>query len=139
MTDAEAATSRQVGFNCFLCAACCGMYATVEGNTITKVVADRDHPASHGYSCEKGRNIARVHHAENRLDRPRIDGAEVEWTAFVDELATKLQRLKDEHGPETFSVNELFSMHTFFGMVGTKSLYSALTLDVAPLSGLPSW
>ncbi len=133
---------QQVRFNCFLCAACCGMYATVEGDQITTVVADRDHPASHGYSCTKGRNIPHVHHAAHRIDRPRIGGVEVEWTEFLDDLATKLQRLKDEHGPNsiakfsgtgTFSVNELFAMHTFFGMVGTKSLYSSLTLDVAPL------
>jgi anaerobic selenocysteine-containing dehydrogenase len=142
MTDDKATAPRQVRFNCFLCASCCGMYATVEGDMITKVVADRDHPASHGYSCKKGRNIPQVHHAAHRIDRPRIDGVDVDWTEFLDDLATKLQRLKDEYGPDsiakfsgtgTFAVNELFAMHTFFGMLGTKSLYSALTLDVAPL------
>lgn len=141
MSD-ETAAPHQVRFNCFLCAACCGMYATVEGDQIKKVVADRDHPVSHGYSCPKGRNIPQIHHAAHRIDRPRVDGVEVEWGDFYDDLATKLKRLRDEHGPDsiakfsgtgTFSVNELFAMHTFFGMVGTKSLYSALTLDVAPL------
>ncbi len=118
------------------------MHATVEGDRITKVVADPNHPVSQGYSCKKGRNIPQVHHAAHRIDRPRIDGVEVGWTTFLDDLATKLQSLKDVHGADsiakfsgtgTFSVNELFAMHTFFGMIGTKSLYSALTLDVAPL------
>lgn len=142
MIDEKGTAPPQLRFNCFLCASCCGMYATVEGDRITKVVADRDHPASHGYSCKKGRNIPQVHHAAHRIDRPRVDGVEVEWIAFLDDLAAKLQSLKDEYGPDsiakfsgtgTFSVNELFAMHTFFGMLGTKSLYSALTLDVAPL------
>lgn len=118
------------------------MYATVEGDQIIKVVADRDHPVSRGYSCKKGRNIPQVHHAAHRIDRPRINRVEVEWIDFYDDLATRLQRLRDEYGPDsiakfsgtgTFSVNELFAMQTFFGMVGTRSLYSALTLDVAPL------
>ncbi len=141
-TDNSETAPNEVRFNCFLCAACCGMYATILGDRITKVVADRDHPASHGYSCKKGRNIPQVHHAAHRIDRPRIGGVEVEWTEFLDDLATKLHRLKDEYGPDsiakfsgtgTFSVNELFAMHTFFGLIGTKSLYSSLTLDVAPL------
>ncbi|MCF6387435.1 molybdopterin-dependent oxidoreductase [Mycobacterium sp. MBM] len=134
--------SRRVRFNCFLCASCCGMYATVEGDRITGVTADRDHPVSRGYSCTKGRNIPQVHHAPHRLNRPRISGVEVEWPEFLDDLAGRLKALRDEFGPDsiakfsgtgTFAVNELFAMHTFFGMIGTKSLYSALTLDVAPL------
>jgi len=138
----DAQTTRQVRFNCFLCACCCGMYATVEGDRITKVVADREHPVSHGYSCAKGRNIPQVHHAPHRVNRPRIGGIEVEWADFLDDLAARLAALRDEYGPDsiakfsgtgTFAVNELFSMHTFFGMLGTRSLYSALTLDVAPL------
>lgn len=142
MIDEKATAPAQVRFNCFLCASCCGMYATVEGDQITKVVADRDHPVSRGYSCKKGRSIPQVHHAAHRIDRPRLNGVDVDWSVFYDDLATKLQRLKSEYGPDsiakfsgtgTFSVNELFAMHTFFGMVGSRSLYSALTLDVAPL------
>lgn len=141
MSDADRPPCR-VRFNCLLCASCCGMYATVEGDRITKVVGDRDHPVSRGYSCTKGRNIPQVHHAPHRLNRPRVCGVEVEWPEFLDDLAGRLTALRDEYGPDsiakfsgtgTFAVNELFAMHTFFGMVGTKSLYSALTLDVAPL------
>lgn len=135
-------SSREVRFNCFLCASCCGMYATVEGDRITKVVADKNHPVSHGYSCAKGRGIPAVHHSRHRLNRPRVAGVETEWPEFLDDLAAKLVALRDQYGPDciakfsgtgTFAVNELFAMHVFFRSLGTRSLYSALTLDVAPL------
>lgn len=141
MVDETATAPRQVRFICFLCGASCGLCATVDGDRITKVVADRDHPATRGYSCTKGRSIPEVHHAPNRLDRPRLDGRDVEWPVLLDDLAGKLQSLKAEHGPDSiarffgtgfFFINEAFGAATFFGALGTQQLYGAMTLDTAP-------
>ena len=90
--------STVVSFNCELCGAICGMRATVEGERIAKVIADRDHPASRGYSCVKGRAIAERHHGVDRLDRPSIRGKEVSWELLLDDLAARLQGVLDDGG-----------------------------------------
>ena len=51
---------------CVLCSANCGIEVRIDGREITRVRGDKDHPASKGYTCEKG---LRVNHYQNGRDR----------------------------------------------------------------------
>jgi anaerobic selenocysteine-containing dehydrogenase len=130
---------RDVRFNCLLCGAVCAMVATVEDERIVKVRGDRDDPVSRGYSCAKGRAIAAQHHAEHRLDRPRVRGEEVAWPVLLDDLATRLQRLTTAGGPDRVAsfggtafidAASLFAAPRFLAGIGTRQIYSPMMLDV---------
>jgi anaerobic selenocysteine-containing dehydrogenase len=117
------------------------MVATVDGDRIVKVVGDRGHPASRGYTCAKGRAIVTQHHSPHRLDRPRLHGEEVSWEVLLDDLAGRVQALIADGGPDriaryagtgmTWDVG-MFAARRLLRGLGTKQLYSAKTLDSAP-------
>ena len=51
------ANSQQEGWHktaCVLCSINCGIEVKTEGREIVRVRGDKSHPASQGYTCEKG-------------------------------------------------------------------------------------
>jgi anaerobic selenocysteine-containing dehydrogenase len=120
------------------------MVATVEGDRILGVAADRGHPVSGGYSCPKGRAIAEQHHSAARVDRSRLLGSAVPPDVVLDDLAAGLRRLVAKHGPDalaryggtglTWDVPGRVCLSRLFGGLGSAQAYSALTLDVAPMA-----
>ena len=93
---------------CRICTTVCGILVDVDGDTVVDVRGDRDHPRSKGYTCPKGRALAKMHHHPNRLDRPmmRVDGALVPttWQECLDDLGERLRRVIDRHGPESVGI-----------------------------------
>ncbi|MDE2404260.1 MAG: molybdopterin-dependent oxidoreductase [Sphingomonadales bacterium] len=93
----------KVRSHCRICTNQCGIVLDVEGDRITRVRGDFDHPLSKGYTCPKGRAIDRLHHHPDAILAPmlRRDGALVEsgWDAVLDDLAAGLRRVVDAHGP----------------------------------------
>lgn len=57
---------------CRQCLAVCGLIVTVEGDGITAVRGDPDHPVTRGYTCAKGRALGEMHHAPDRLNEPLL-------------------------------------------------------------------
>jgi anaerobic selenocysteine-containing dehydrogenase len=120
------------------------MVATVEGDRIVGVAADRGHPVSGGYSCPKGRAIAEQHHSPARVDRSRLFGSAVASEVVLDDLAARLRGLLAEHGPDvvaryggtglTWDVPGRSCLSRLFNGLGSAQAYSALTLDVAPMA-----
>jgi anaerobic selenocysteine-containing dehydrogenase len=92
---------------CVLCAQNCGIEVLVEGNTIKKVFPDKDNPRSRGYVCRKGLNVASHHHHADRLTHPlkRVgDGfVRISWDQALEEIAGKIEKIRDEHGPRAFA------------------------------------
>jgi anaerobic selenocysteine-containing dehydrogenase len=99
---------------CRCCPAGCGIVVTTDADDrVVGVRGDRDHPLSHGYTCPKARALPDFHHHPDRLDRPTLadgmgdrlgagDGlGEAGWTAALDDLAGRLGRLVDAHGPDS--------------------------------------
>lgn len=149
---AEAAPDlRQERTFCRFCIALCGLRVTVQGERVVRVEGDRDDPLSAGYSCEKGRALAAWHHAPHRLDHPlvRLDGTlrRATWTAALDDLSERLQRIVSESGPSAvgayLATGAVFDAagHRFasrwLDATGSTSHYSAGSID-SPAKALVS-
>jgi anaerobic selenocysteine-containing dehydrogenase len=93
--------------SCVLCAQNCGLEVRVEANRIVKVRPDKENPRSEGYACRKGLNVAYYQHHAQRLTRPlkRVGGSfsEIPWEQALDEIASRLIRIVDDHGPRSFA------------------------------------
>ena len=130
---------------CRICAPCCGVLVTVDGDRVTAVRGDPDHPVSRGYVCPKGRALGELHHDPRRIDRPMLrTGSELEavsWDVALDDLARRISRAVDEHGPDAFavyvgtpSIKETAAapvLHSLCRRLGTRSRYSSITVDIA--------
>lgn len=87
----------------------CSVLAHVEGNTVTKVVGNPEHPITKGFLCAKGSKLKDRTHAPDRVFYPlrRIGpkGAgefeRISWDEALQTVATKLQAAAAEHGPST--------------------------------------
>jgi anaerobic selenocysteine-containing dehydrogenase len=128
-----------VATNCKSCPAGCGIIVEVDDRRVISVRGDRSHPVSRGYTCAKGRALPWFHHRPDRLDRPVLDGAPVDWSRCLDDLAGRLQRIMAEHGGDRIGVygggqDSLGSFATdrFMKAIGSQQIYSGVTVDVAP-------
>jgi anaerobic selenocysteine-containing dehydrogenase len=125
---------------CRVCTSVCGILVDVEGDEVLRVHGDHDHPFSKGYTCGKGRALPQLHHHPDRLERPRmrVDGQlqDTSWDTCLDDLATRLRAIIDEHGPQAvgfyFSTMESagFRMaEALHAAIGTSAKFSPLTID----------
>ncbi len=55
---------------CRICEPLCGMVATVEEGSVTKLRPDPDNPLSRGYACPKGIAMAEVQNDPDRVLHP---------------------------------------------------------------------
>jgi anaerobic selenocysteine-containing dehydrogenase len=128
---------------CRICAAACGILVTVEDGTVTKVRGDPDHPASRGYVCPKGRALPAWHHHPDRLDHPRVDGARATWDEALTDLAGRLGTTVADHGADALGLYLATGMAydaggqvtapTWLALLGSRSFYTAATVDNAPV------
>jgi len=110
--------SKWVATDCTICYHSCGMNVLVEEGRITKVQGLKEHPLNRGRLCPKGaRAIELVYHPD-RLKYPlkKVNGEwkRISWDVALTEIADKLQRLKNEFGPEVLSI--------FSGSIGVENL-----------------
>jgi anaerobic selenocysteine-containing dehydrogenase len=140
MSEHEMRTVRSF---CRICTSVCGILVDVAGDEVVRVRGDPDHPFSNGYTCAKGRALPQMHHHPERLERPLLRIADrlqpTMWDTCLDDLATRLRAIIDDHGPEAIGV--------FFGSgvgmdaagyrtaealhaaLGTPARFSPLTID----------
>ncbi len=88
---------------CVLCSANCGIEVRIDGREITRVRGDKEHPASKGYTCEKGLRVNHYQNGRDRLTAPmkRLgDGTytEIGWDQAIREVADRLVGIRDTHG-----------------------------------------
>ena len=88
---------------CILCSANCGVEVRTEGHAIVRVRGDKAHPASKGYTCEKGLRIGHYQSDPQRLTRPmrrRADGTfeAIDWDTAIAEVAARFKDVIAEHG-----------------------------------------
>lgn len=131
---------------CRLCEVNCGLEATVDAEgLLSRLEPDRDHPISKGFACHKGLLAREIHADPDRANHPQrrtSQGfARVEWEEAIDEIATRLKTIVEEHGPEAVAVyignpsafNALGSMVAgmFAAAIGGGRLFNAGTQDCA--------
>ena len=128
---------------CRICTAQCGLLIAVEEGRITRIRGDANHPASHGYTCPKGRSLADFHHGPHRLTHPRLRGKDASWPEVLDDLAAAVTGVSARHGVGAIGVYSsmgaafesagLLVQHRLFGALGVQQRYSALMYDCGPL------
>jgi anaerobic selenocysteine-containing dehydrogenase len=91
---------------CIICALNCGLEVQTEGTHIIRIRADKAHPISHGYLCEKAQRMDYYQNGADRLSSPmrrRADGSyeAIDWDTAIAEIAEKFTALKVKHGGES--------------------------------------
>jgi anaerobic selenocysteine-containing dehydrogenase len=136
---------------CNLCFVNCGIKVQVGGDDdrqITKVLGDKEHPASEGYICNKATRINHYQNDTNRLTSPmrrRDDGSyeAISWDTAISEISEKLSRVKKTYGGERITFyggggqgNHLCGAYgkALMGALGIKYRSGALAQEKTGLS-----
>jgi anaerobic selenocysteine-containing dehydrogenase len=129
---------------CVMCAVGCGLEVRVENNRIVKVRPDKESPISEGYVCRKGMNIAYHEHNADRLLNPmkKVGGKfeRISWDQAIAEIAEKLKKILQEHGPRSlasvigaseFNFYPTRFLAGFVQALGSRYQYSAANQEFA--------
>ena len=103
MTYKPSVATSTVLTTCPYCGVGCGVRAKVADEQIIAVSGDPQHPANLGKLCVKGAALAQTMGTHGRLLQPRIEGREVGWDDAVDEVASRLTRIRQQHGPSAIA------------------------------------
>ncbi len=123
----------------FDCPDACGLLVDVEGDRVTKVRGDPDHPSSQGSLCPKVNGYERSVHAPGRLLAPMLrDGPKgegrfrtVSWDEAIDRVVAGLKSAAERHGSEsilpysyagTMGLVQRNASHAFFHALGASRL-----------------
>ena len=131
---------------CPLCEASCGLEVEIDSNRIVSVMGDALDPMSRGHVCAKAHALADIHNDPDRVTSPmRRHGTawqEVSWEEALDEVADRLHSVRTRHGrnavglyfgnPTAHSHTALLYGATLLGALGTRSYYTANSLDGLP-------
>ncbi len=95
---------------CPVCGSACHVIAHLDGGKVVKVVPDGESVL--GHLCVRGANAVDYHHHERRLNHPlkRVGARgeakweKISWDQAMDEIAAKLEGIRDKYGPEAVLV-----------------------------------
>jgi assimilatory nitrate reductase catalytic subunit len=125
---------------CPYCGVGCGVVITSEGDRITGVRGDPDHPANFGRLCTKGSTLhltaAPMHQAARLLHPMRRDARggptrRIGWDEALDLATTEFDRIAGQHGPDAvgFYVSGQLLTEDYYvfnklakGLVGTNNI-----------------
>ncbi len=131
---------------CNLCEAMCGLRIEVKGREVGRIEGDPEDPYSHGALCPKAVALGEIQHDPDRLTRPLRkrggDWEEIGWEDALGETAERVAGLQRRHGddavalyignPSAHSLGILFGLTPFGMALGSRSRYSASSLDQNP-------
>src|ERR1700759_3356410 len=91
---------------CILCECNCGIEVELDGRRLARIRGDKEHPGSHGYTCNKAMRLDHYKNRRPRLTTPlrrRPDGSfeEIDWDTAIREVAERCASIRDAHGGET--------------------------------------
>ena len=93
---------------CRICEAACGRVAEVDGGQLVSLRPDPEQVVSRGFACAKGTRFAAVHHSPDRVNEPLVRQrgrlVPTSWDSAIADAATRIKRLRDEHGPHAVGV-----------------------------------
>ena len=97
-------SDRQIHGICRLCASGCGLSARVVDSRVVKLDGNPFHPNNQGKLCPKGQAGLQVLYDPDRIKGPmrRVEGGwrQVSWSEALNEIADRLQALRDSGHPE---------------------------------------
>ncbi len=120
------------------------MIATVEDGEMVALKADKDHPISKGFVCNKGIYGLDIHNDPDRLRYPlrRTANGEferIDWDTALTEIAARFAAIIDDHGtsaiaayqgnPSAFNTLLGPSFRSFAGQMGLRKFFSSGTQD----------
>ena len=122
---------------CPYCGVGCGVLAKTDGQRITEVRGDPEHPANFGRLCTKGSTLhltttpyGRALHPEMRTSRLN-DRKRVSWNVVLDTLADKFAKTIEKYGPDSvgFYISGQLLTEDYYvfnklakGLIGTNNL-----------------
>lgn len=129
--------------HCRICTVQCGIVVDLEDGRVARVRGDFDHPLTRGYTCPKGRALPGLHHHPDAILRPMLRSgdrlADSDWDTCLDDLAARLRRVIDEHGPQSVAMNFGSGLgmdaagyrmaEAFHAALGRPPKFSPLTID----------
>ncbi len=139
-------TSTEKRTFCRVCEPACGLIATVENEQLVALRADREHPISKGFVCNKGIYGLDVHNDPDRLRVPlkRVGPGEfqaVTWDQALEEISTRLGAIQARSGnsalasysgnPGAFNSLQGPSQGSFLLQAGVQKFFSSGTQDCA--------
>ena len=115
---------------CRTCMVSCGVFMEIENGRVVSLIGDKDDPASHGYTCAKGRDIVTQLYGENRLLRPlrKTKQGRFEPTSpetAIAEIADRLGAIVAEHGPSSVALyNGTYALAPPGGMLAGSFMHA---------------
>ncbi len=96
-----------VATTCGYCGVGCRLDAHVADGELLSITPSREGPANRGHACLKGRFAHRFVSSPDRLTKPLIRSGsemrEASWEEAIETIATRLQAIRDEHGPDAIA------------------------------------
>lgn len=84
---------------CAYCGVGCGVRMQQQAGSFT-ASGDPDHPANYGRLCVKGSALGETLDLQGRLLHPEINRQQVSWPEALDAVATGLQTIIQQYGPQ---------------------------------------
>ncbi len=92
---------------CTYCGCGCGLLLEVLDGRVVGTLPLKDHVINQGGLCIKGWNVHQFIYDEGRLKKPllrkNLTLEEVSWEEALDEVATRLKRIRDEYGADSIA------------------------------------
>ena len=131
---------------CGLCHPRCGLLLEVEDGRIVGVKGDPEHPITRGRICARGSLTAEHVHHPDRVNYPVKRQGErgsgkwqrLSWDQALDEVAEKLEALRQKHGPETLAFTHgtkrtyHWDERRFFNLFGSPNVCGANNICMCP-------
>jgi ferredoxin-nitrate reductase len=101
--------SERVRTQCPYCGVGCGLIAEVNGDRLTAVAGDPDHPVNHGATCRKPLGLPDAVAADDRARHPLWrESADarferVSWRQAIGRLGRRIAHVVDAHGPDAIA------------------------------------
>jgi len=129
---------------CRVCEPACGLIATIENDELLSLKADKSHPVSKGFVCNKGIYGADMHNDPDRTRVPLKQVApgkfeEVSWDTALSEISERLNIIVSQSGPSALACytgnpagfNALFgpAFTNFSRQLGIGKYFSSGTQD----------
>ncbi|WP_245906315.1 molybdopterin-dependent oxidoreductase [Mycolicibacterium palauense] len=88
---------------CILCECNCGIVVQVRDRSLSHIRGDKNHPGTHGYTCNKALRLDHYQNSAGRLTSPlrrRPDGGyeQIDWDTAIAEIAAGFAAIRDTHG-----------------------------------------